>query len=1116
MTKPIRAILLLLVFFLGVAPSVLKAAEKSSELDKKRASFRSSRLGTVQTKGVKPPTPEAGAEPAAGQPAGAEAAVAPENATPPDAGTPPETPADDGAEAATPAPTPAPGVTPVAPPPNPAAARPVAPVTPPPAAPTPPPTPMARPAGVPVTPTPTPAPAQGGDEEVSPNPNPIVPPVSTPKAPVRPDGMPKPAFPQKVSDPSAPGAPGANPADAGKEGAAGEAGAKSANSLIELPPASLGFDMILSEIKDQTGITVATHGKMPEKVSAGGEGMTIETVLNKICGPNKLQWTKSEDGKGYDLWDEQAYREGYQSGKTEQKIFTPQHIDAEFFSEAVTKANLLTKNVGSIQTDKRTNQVIVIDMAGVLARVQALLDLLDVALVTRVFEIKYAVIEDLVKKLEEYKSEPGTIEVDEKLHLVIVKDVLANIQRMESVVELLDKRQPRKVYNLNSVDIKGDEISMLEEQLKALASKDAYYLIDEKRGLLILEDSEEVHKEVEKFLRVFNRTVDQVLVQIELLDVSQNHSLKYGVNAGYTYKGTLSTVTPTATATKTASASSVVEAAATAASSVIESELSRQFTAGSGSDGLSLNYAGLHLGGVVTAQLEAALSDSNTRILMRPRLLIKNGEEATIDSTIENPIANTSYSGYGYNNYNDTDSTNNSSSSNYYNRGYGGISQSTVPSGLQIKMTPKISPTGLVELEVSISNSDATPVEINAGAGTGNTVTAYRRTKDEVETVLIIPDGETRVISGINRQTKSGGASGIPVLVKIPWLGPLLFGNKTDESKKQDLMFFITPTIVREVSGGSIVAQEFESGNGQNDDWADTRKPEVTPRAGQSGRTSNGEAGAPAEMSRPANAKPAATGEGRPGELDSRDTSITLPSQELKLDGALERRFSAPLPQPKDLKKTPTPQPGEGEQAAAGPPAEAPVEPSAPTVKPVVSPVASPPAATPGTGAPVVKPVAAPAGKPAAPSAAEAVPPSEAATPAEALEGAGLLAKDKEQNTEAGVRKALGGAVPNLAASQKVLGAGVKETVSSKKGKVTGVEGKPTPAGATPAPGGKQPTPKPGTTPAPGGKPTPKATPTPAPGGATPTPTPAPAATPRPVPTPAPAPAPAPQAQPPQ
>jgi type II secretory pathway component GspD/PulD (secretin) len=914
---------------------------------------------------------------------------------------------------------------------------------------------MVRPAP-PATPSPAPDKAAAGNEAVSPNPDPNATPtpiaVPTPKAPSRPDGMPKPAFPQKVSEPSGPGAPGAKPAGEAKEGE-GEAGAKSANGTFELPFVNpTAFDIVLTEIKDATGITVTTHGKMPDKVAVQGEGITIETALNKICGPNKLQWTKSPDGTGYELWDEASYREDYQIGQTEQKIFTPQHIDAEFFSEAVTKANLLTKNVGSIQTDKRTNQVIVIDLPGVLARVQALLDLLDVALVTRVFYIKYANIEELVKKLEEYKSEPGTIDVDEKLRLVIVKDVLANIQRMEAVVELLDKRQPRKVYNLNSVDIEGNEIEMLEEQLKALASKDAYYLIDEKRGLLILEDSEEVHEEVEKFLKVFNRTVDQVLVQIELLDVSQNHSLKYGTDAGYNYRGVFATATPTGTATATASASSLVEAAATAASSVIEKELSDKFSAGSGSDGLTMSYAGLHLGGLVTAQLEAALTDSNTRVLMRPRLLIKNGTDATIDSTVQNPIANTSY---GYNNYNNNynnDSSSNNNSSSSYNPYYGGggISQSTVPSGLQITLTPSISPTGLVEMEVSIDNSDSQQVEINAGAGTNNTVTAYRVTKDSVETTLIIPDGETRVISGINRQTKNGGESGIPVLVKIPWLGPLLFGSKTDESKKQDLMFFITPTIVREIAGGSIVAQEF----GQNPDGANSDRSVEVPAASTAGLetgTGTGDRMGTAQQARPV----PATKEGKPGESDSRDTSITLPSQELKPDGIL-RRFSAPLPQPKDLKKTPTPEPGEGAQAAA-------------------------------------------AGMP---------------TPSESLlEGAGLLAKEKDLNTEAGVRKALGGAVPNLAASQKVLGAGAQGTVSSKKGKVTGVEGKPTPAGATPAPGGK-PTPKPGTTPAPtpGGKPTPKATPTPTPG-ATPTPTPPAAATPRPVPTPAPQPQP--QAQPP-
>jgi hypothetical protein len=331
-------------------------------------------------------------------------------------------------------------------------------------------------------------------------------------------------------------------------------------------------------------------------------------------------------------------------------------------------------------------------------------------------------------------------------------------------------------------------------------------------------------------------------------------------------------------------------------------------------------------------------------------------------------------------------------------------------------------------MEVSINNSDSQQVEINAGVGTNNTVTAYRITKDSVETTLIIPDGETRVISGINRQSKSDGAAGIPLLVKIPWIGPLLFGNKTNNSKKQDLMFFITPTIVREVAKGSIAPLEFGAVNTHESDEA------VSTSADEpSADSADAQTQAEAAFERPV------TEEERRTEARSEATSITLPSRELFPDDGLleQRRFTAPLPQEKE---TPPPaQPG-GEKADAA---------------------------------------------------------KRRRRPNALLEGAGLLAATGNKTPKRSAQ-GVGGALPDLAAEPKVLGAGVKETISSKKGKVTGVEEKPAPAGTTPTPAAK-PTPKPGATPAPGAKPTPKPTPTPAPGAAKPTPAAPPAPTPRPA-----------------
>jgi type II secretory pathway component GspD/PulD (secretin) len=270
---------------------------------------------------------------------------------------------------------------------------------------------------------------------------------------------------------------------------------------VELPPVSLSFGMILAEIKDQTALEITPHGKMPEKASVPVEGLNVEAALDRICDACDLKWTRNEDGTGYDLWDRATYREIYQMARVQQKIFTPRHTSPEFFVQAVTRSNLLTRDVGTILADTRTGQVFVSDLPGVLARVQALFDLLDAAQMTRVFTIQHADTEKVARQLEEYKSESGTIETDGKLHRIVVKDGLANIQRMEQAVATLDKQPPRKVYSLGGPNKNRDEIARIEKQLQAIASKGAIYLIDEERGLLMIEDSEAVHRKVEELLQ---------------------------------------------------------------------------------------------------------------------------------------------------------------------------------------------------------------------------------------------------------------------------------------------------------------------------------------------------------------------------------------------------------------------------------------------------------------------------------------------------------------------------------------------------------------------------------------------------------------------------------------
>ena len=66
----------------------------------------------------------------------------------------------------------------------------------------------------------------------------------------------------------------------------------------------------------------------------------------------------------------------------------------------------------------------------------------------------------------------------------------------------------------------------------------------------------------------------------------------------------------------------------------------------------------------------------------------------------------------------------------------------------------------------------------------------------EATTQVLVKDGETMVIGGVFVDTQSNNVSGIPYLSRVPVLG-WLFKSKTENVSKQELLIFLTPTIVK-------------------------------------------------------------------------------------------------------------------------------------------------------------------------------------------------------------------------------------------------------------------------------------------------------------------------------
>ena len=109
---------------------------------------------------------------------------------------------------------------------------------------------------------------------------------------------------------------------------------------------------------------------------------------------------------------------------------------------------------------------------------------------------------------------------------------------------------------------------------------------------------------------------------------------------------------------------------------------------------------------------------------------------------------------------------------------------------LELRATPLITPDKRVQLDLEVKQD--TVGEIFQTARGGSVPSIDTR---ELQTSVLVNDGETVVLGGIFQDEKQRSQDRVPYLSKIPGLGSL-FRRKSNSSKKRELLIFVTPTIV--------------------------------------------------------------------------------------------------------------------------------------------------------------------------------------------------------------------------------------------------------------------------------------------------------------------------------
>ena len=185
---------------------------------------------------------------------------------------------------------------------------------------------------------------------------------------------------------------------------------------------------------------------------------------------------------------------------------------------------------------------------------------------------------------------------------------------------------------------------------------------------------------------------------------------------------------------------------------------------------------------IPTVAMNFLETDSHNKILAKPNMRGIDGEEISFMVGDEVPIPETQFQAIAA----------------------GGINSSPVTTyryrnvGVEIKITPFIHQNNEVTLKTKLT------INFISSGATSSFPTFGKR---EIENKIRLKEGETNIIGGLIRDDVRGSLNGFPALSRIPLLGKL-FGNSEKNINQTDLIFSITPKIIRRTP---ISAQDNEA-----------------------------------------------------------------------------------------------------------------------------------------------------------------------------------------------------------------------------------------------------------------------------------------------------------------
>ncbi|MCY4343708.1 MAG: type IV pilus secretin PilQ, partial [Gammaproteobacteria bacterium] len=295
---------------------------------------------------------------------------------------------------------------------------------------------------------------------------------------------------------------------------------------------------------------------------------------------------------------------------------------------------------------------------------------------------------------------------------------------------------------------------------EGVLSDRGHAMIDERTNAILYTGTAAQIADFRRIVKALDVPVRQVLIESRIITVNNNLSEQFGIRWGgggidggdgraWRFGGSLKTLGELQNA--------LADPAGVGEISSPEDLVVDLGVLSEGASSLGLGITGNSY--LIDLEISALAAEGKAEIMARPKVITADKSRARIESGVEIPYQEASSSG--------------------------ATSTSFKDAVLSLDVTPRITPNNRIILEINVKQDNVG--RVFNGVPSINT--------NEIETEVLIDDGETVVLGGIFQTDRNFATERTPLLGNLPLLGRL-FSRTFERDDKQELLIFITPRVL--------------------------------------------------------------------------------------------------------------------------------------------------------------------------------------------------------------------------------------------------------------------------------------------------------------------------------